>query len=75
MGNDIPRRFQIFYEGPWRYASVVKLMHISSTRIFVDGKYLEHYHVPDIVRKRYDMWLIIIELDQHRVRLHDPNNL
>jgi hypothetical protein len=54
---------------------VVKLVHILCTRIFVDEKYLEHYHVLNIAEKCYDMQLVAIELDQQRVRLHDPNNL
>jgi hypothetical protein len=36
---------------------------------------LEHYHILNIAGKCYDMQLVIIELDQQCVRLHDPNNL
>jgi hypothetical protein len=57
------------------YASVVKLVHILHTRISVDEKCLKHYHVLNIAGKCYDMQLVVIELDQQRVRLHDPNNL
>jgi hypothetical protein len=50
-------------------------MYIPRTRIFADGKYLEYWHVLNIAEKCYDMQLIAIELDQQRVKLHDPNNL
>jgi hypothetical protein len=60
--------------GPWSYASVMKSVRILHTRISVDGKCLEHYDVLNIVGRCYDMQLVTIELDQQRVRLHDPNN-
>jgi hypothetical protein len=53
---------------------VIKSVRISHTRISVDGKCLEHYDVLNIVGRCYDMQLVTIELDQQRVRLHDPNN-
>jgi hypothetical protein len=53
---------------------VVKLMRISCTRISTDEKCLEHYHILNIAGKCYDMQLVVIELDQQRVNLHDPNN-
>jgi hypothetical protein len=53
---------------------VVKSVGILRTQIFVDGKCLEHYHALDIAGRCYDMQLVIIELDQRCVRLHDPNN-
>jgi hypothetical protein len=54
---------------------VVRSVHIPRTRISADRKYLEHYHVLNIAEKCYDMQLVTIELDQQRVKLHDPNNL
>jgi hypothetical protein len=53
---------------------MVKLVRILRTQIFADGKCLEHYHVLNIVERCYDIQLVAIELDQQRVRLHDPNN-
>jgi hypothetical protein len=53
---------------------VVKSVRILRARIFTDGKCLEHYHILNIAEKCYDMQLVTIELDQQRVRLHDPNN-
>jgi hypothetical protein len=47
---------------------------ISHTRFSADGKCLEYYHVLNIAGECYDMQLVAIELDQQRVRLHDPNN-
>jgi hypothetical protein len=63
-----------FSRGAWRYVSVVKLVCIPRTCIFVNEKCLEHYHILDIAERCYDMQLIAIELDQQRVGLHDPNN-
>jgi hypothetical protein len=73
MGSDIPRRSQIFYKDPLRYASIVKSVHTLRTRISVDGKFLEHYHIQGIAGRCYDKQLVAIELDPRRVRLHDPN--
>jgi hypothetical protein len=53
---------------------VVKSVRISGTRISTDEKCLEHYHVLNIAGRCYDMQLVTIELDQQRVRLHNPNN-
>jgi hypothetical protein len=53
---------------------VVKLVHILRTQISADEKCLEHYHVLDIAGRCYNMQLIVIELDQQRVGLRDPNN-
>jgi hypothetical protein len=55
------------------YISVMKSMYIPCTRISIDGKYLDHYHILDIVGKCYDMQLVTIVLDQQLIRLHDPN--
>jgi hypothetical protein len=54
---------------------VVKLMHIPCTQISTDEKCLEYCHVLNIAGKCYDMKLVAIELDQQRVKLHDPNDL
>jgi hypothetical protein len=55
------------------YVSVVKLVHISRTQISTDGKCLEHCHVLNIAENCYDIQLVVIELDQYRVKLYDPN--
>jgi hypothetical protein len=55
------------------HISVMKSMYIPCTRISIDGKYLDHYHILDIVGKCYDMQLVTIVLDQQLIRLHDPN--
>jgi hypothetical protein len=36
-------------------------------------KCIEYYHILDIAGKCYDMQLVVIVLNQQRVRLHDPN--
>jgi hypothetical protein len=54
---------------------VMKLVHILHTRISAYGKCLEHCHILNIEEKCYDMQLVAIELDQQRIKLHDPNNL
>jgi hypothetical protein len=50
---------------------VVKSVCILHTRISAGNA--EYYHILDIAGKCYDMQLIIIVLNQQRVRLHDPN--
>jgi hypothetical protein len=51
---------------------VVKLVHISCTRISAYEKCLEHYHVLNIAGKCYDMQLDAIELDQQHVNCMTP---
>jgi hypothetical protein len=59
--------------GPSWYTAMVKLVHIQRNQISVYEKCLEHYHVQGIAERCYSMQLVAIELDQQRVKLHDPN--
>jgi hypothetical protein len=50
-------------------------MYIQYIQISTDGRYLIDFHVQVGVGMWYDMQLDIVELDQQRVELHDPNKM
>jgi hypothetical protein len=57
------------------FSLVVKLVCKLHIQIFADGIYLVDLHIQVGVERWYDMQLVVVELGQQYVELHDPNKM